>query len=256
MKKVLPAAPGDMPGLAISQPAPPQTKPYMSLRAWSVLLAACWVAVALLLLIPSLWLVPSFLASAAPRLYAVATGWLPGWLLAPRTADGPGRVIPNVLYVLAVTATWAAYLGAVRALRREPEIEESKQSFAPIIYVMGGTLLFGLLAVFWAGLFTSDPFLYAAQGKMQVLYGLNPVTQPPTLMGDDPLFQLTPWKDIISAYGPVWLMVAWAAGAVGLGLGGSNVVYVLEFRALNLGVLLLCAWLLWLIGGQLGWRQR
>ena len=143
----------------------------------------------------------------------------------------------------------------MRAIAR---IHDSSDQTARRIFrlIMASGFLFGLMSVFWMGLFNSDPFLYAAQGKMQLLHGLNPIVQIPALMGDDPLFKLTPWKSIISAYGPLWLAFTWLGALVGEKLGGSFLVYVLEYRIVNLFLMSLATWLVWLIGGQMGWSRH
>lgn len=232
-------------------PIAPAIRVRGSITLWSALMASGWVAMALLLFIPSLWLVPSFLASAIPGLYGSLVGWLPDWIASPR-ASGVGRAMPAFLYVLVMTGIWLAYMARTDALAQSDEEGGSRSRFAGIL---AGGVLFGALAVFWMGLFTSDPFLYAAQGKMQLLHGLNPIVQPPALMGDDALFELTPWKNIISAYGPVWLGFTWLAAMLGQAAGGSNLAYVLEFRAVNLLLMALATWLVWAIGGLLGWGQ-
>jgi alpha-1,6-mannosyltransferase len=94
---------------------------------------------------------------------------------------------------------------------------------------------------------------YTSYGRMQVVYGLNPLIQPPHAMISDPALDWTFWRDIISVYGPVWMLVtraiAWAAPAFGAGL----VPYLLSFKLLNLGLVAISTGLVWTIGGQLGW---
>ena len=48
-----------------------------SLGFWIAIMAVAWLALALLLFIPSLWLVPSYLASAFPGLYGGVVRRLP-----------------------------------------------------------------------------------------------------------------------------------------------------------------------------------
>ena len=68
-------------------------------------MAVGWLALALLLFIPGLWLVPSYLASALPTLYGGLVRWLPSSIGSP-VAYGLGRVLPAIAYVIAMTGVW------------------------------------------------------------------------------------------------------------------------------------------------------
>jgi alpha-1,6-mannosyltransferase len=102
-------------------------------------------------------------------------------------------------------------------------------------------------------MFSDDVFAYAAQGKMQVAYDLNPLVDPPAAMGNDPLVNLSPWKDIPTTYGPVWLGVTKGVAAVVQPLGGRPVAYLLAFKLLNVGLLLAGIAMVWAIANRLGW---
>jgi hypothetical protein len=196
--------------------------------------------------------VPSFLDESAPVLYRPIERLLPsGWIDMPAT-EGLGRTIAALLYVVLISIVWVGYLGAARALLSE-DASPGPRTPSRLKHILLGGLVFGLLATAWPGLFSTDVYLYASQGKMQTVYGFNPVVQPPRLMGDDPLLELTPWRDILAAYGPIWLMFARAISALAEALGGERVIYVLGFRALNLVLMAVGTWLVWAIGGLLDW---
>ena len=187
---------------------------------------------------------------------------MPSWYVLRSTEEHAG-VVAAIAYLLVVGLLWLSYIGTLRTLKNRPDTQAaqstqavqaaSRYTFAFIIVV---AVLFGLVALSWVGLFSSDVYLYGVQGKMQTVYGLNPLVQPPRLLGADPLLQLTPWRDITSAYGPVWLAITAGVSVAAQAIGGAPVAYALLFKTLNLGLLVVGACLIWSITGRLGWSER
>ena len=62
-----------------------------------------------------------------------------------------------------------------------------------------------------------DIFYYVVEGRMQALYGLNPMISP---AGAAPLDRLLPfigeWKSVPTAYGPLWNFIGGHHRTVGL----------------------------------------
>lgn len=249
-----------------------------SLRTGVMLLVLGWLALAFLLLTaPYLWLVTTFLdvtflkiytsiglaftlfsnllwrshLELAPGLLGPAANMFPHLQVLDPHLNEFRRIGASISYLVVVSCIWLAYLAAVSILERRYATGLMRPP--AFKYILAGGLALGMTTLLWPGLFSTDIYLYAVQGKMQAVYGLNPLLDPPNVMGHDPLLALTPWRDIYSAYGPIWLAVAWAMSRLAQALGGAPVVYVLLFKTLNIGLTAICIRLIWSIGGQLDW---
>ncbi|HUS15171.1 MAG TPA: hypothetical protein VM536_09165 [Chloroflexia bacterium] len=221
-----------------------------TLARGGLLLLAGWLGLLALLFTRSLWVEPSFVPGLAPGVYEAISSLFPAtWINAPRL-EGWGRIAASALYMALAAGLWVAY---TRTVRRAGAAREEAPGGPVLRHIMAGTALFGMLTLAWPGLFTADIYLYAAQAKMQVAYGMNPLIQPPHMPANDPVMVLLPWRDLLSAYGPVWLSVAWAVGQAVEWTGSGLVGYVQAFRGLNLLLLLIAVALFWAITGRLAW---
>ncbi|HUS15715.1 MAG TPA: hypothetical protein VM536_11945, partial [Chloroflexia bacterium] len=215
---------------------------------WAGVALGGWCALAMLLFAQSLWEIPSYMADWLPGPYRMVAAWFPpGWIGASR--EGGGRVAAVLLYAVITAGLWAAYLAALRTARHSDLAAPSPVEGRGI----GWGVVFGAVAITWPGLLASDLYLYATYGKMQVVYGLNPLVQPPSAMTGDPWLVWAPWHDILSAYGPVWLVITRGVSAVAVALGGDRALYLLGFKLLNLALLAGGAALVATIGRQLAW---
>jgi hypothetical protein len=226
----------------------------VSLPLWGAVLAVGWALFDVLLQAASLRVDPSFLPGWGKSFYDGLRSLLPhDWVNAPLQAI-PDRAVTMLLYVALVSVLWAAYLAAVHTASRAPGRERvAGDRFHPLAGILVGTALFGGICLLWPALFSSDVYAYAVQGKMQVAHDLNPLVFPPKVMRPDPLVGLSPWQDIPSVYGPIWLIVTRGLSAVAQALGGGTDTYLLLFKALGLALLLASTALVWAIGGQLKW---
>jgi len=78
------------------------------------------------------------------------------------------------------------------------------------------SLIFGLTLVWLYPVTATDLFQYVMRARVQVVYGANPMTVPPSRFPDDPLLPFVgEWKDILSPYGPAWELVSGAVAALG-----------------------------------------
>ena len=114
------------------------------------------------------------------------------------------------------------------------------------LIVIGGTLAFSLIFVLLDPFEAADIFDNIIRGRMQARYGANPFYQVPADFSRDPLYKYAYWKEVTSAYGPLWEIAA-AAGAA---LAGDTVLgNILVFKGLCTTAYLLTvvviAWGLW-----------
>ena len=85
--------------------------------------------------------------------------------------------------------------------------------------LLGGTRLQWLLVIGFAvimniALLRMDPtdaadiYDYIIRGRMSAVYGLNPLHDTPNAVSLDPFYPLVGWKNVASAYGPAWEVIA------------------------------------------------
>jgi hypothetical protein len=106
------------------------------------------------------------------------------------------------------------------------------------LIVIGGTLVFSLIFVLLDPFEAADIFDNIIRGRMQARYGANPFYQVPAEFSRDPLYKYAYWKEVTSAYGPLWEIAA-AGGAI---LAGDTVLgNILAFKGLSVAAYLLTA---------------
>ena len=57
----------------------------------------------------------------------------------------------------------------------------------------------------------ADVYDNIIRGRMAAIFGLNPLKDTPNQEKQDPFYQFSAWRNVPSAYGPVWEMVAQAS---------------------------------------------
>jgi hypothetical protein len=120
------------------------------------------------------------------------------------------------------------------------------------LIVIGGTLALSMIFVLLDPFEAADIFDNIIRGRMQANYGANPFYQVPADFSRDPLYKYAYWKEVTSAYGPLWEIAA-AAGAA---LAGDTVLgNILVFKGLSVAAYLLSA-LVIVWGLQSSSRQR
>jgi alpha-1,6-mannosyltransferase len=106
------------------------------------------------------------------------------------------------------------------------------------LIVIGGTLAFSLIFVLLDPFEAADIFDNIIRGRMQARYRANPFYQVPADFSRDPLYKYAYWKEVTSAYGPLWEIVA-AGGAF---LADDTVLgNILVFKGLSVAAYLLTA---------------
>jgi hypothetical protein len=110
--------------------------------------------------------------------------------------------------LLLVFGAFAVSFSVVKRVRR------------PLPLVVGFGLLFALILVWLYPITAIDVFYYVLQGRMQALYGLNPMAVPASQVPLDPLVSfIGEWISVPTAYGPLWSVIA--ATVVRLGFAGA-----------------------------------
>lgn len=121
-------------------------------------------------------------------------------------------------------------------------------------YIILSVLLLGSTFVMVSIVTSQDIYSYIIYARMSILYHLNPLTNSPLVIFNDPAYLHIYWVDQPSAYGPVWTMITgglqWFTDL--FGFGRNNLVpMVLGLRLLALAAHLCSTLLVWSICGHL-----
>src|SRR5262249_48200217 len=112
---------------------------------------------------------------------------------------GARGALVYVLIVLVLFALYGSALALVLTRRVRP---------APVA-VLGGSAAFCALLLLTHPLPSTDVFNYIASARVFWVHGDNPLTTPPLVHPEDPIFgMLTFWQDVPSPYGPLWSLLA------------------------------------------------
>ena len=155
------------------------------------------------------------------------------WLQAQRTSWLGLLVI--TLFILVVGCAIASWVWAVRVAQR------LAQPFAiwPVLLM---TTLLAMPVLAFTGLFSDDVYLYHLYGRTIATHGGNPLDVPPSGFPHDPHLDWVHWRELRSAYGPVWLMWSSVLSAIA---GDSITAAVIVYRVAGLGTHLLTVLILW-----------
>ncbi len=94
-----------------------------------------------------------------------------------------------------------------------------------------GAILLGIVYVLMPSILSRDSTVYAAYGRIIMVYHANPYYIPLSAFPHDPLFQADDWRNALAAYGPIWLAVCAASTLVAK---GSVLYYIFFYRILGL----------------------
>ncbi|MBA3943508.1 MAG: hypothetical protein H0X37_02980 [Herpetosiphonaceae bacterium] len=97
------------------------------------------------------------------------------------------------------------------------------------------TVCLALPLLFLPHLFSSDVYSYAMFGRIPLLYGGNPFTDPPARFATDQLLPHIYWKTTASVYGPAWIILSLPITALAQVLGGGAGIYVLLYKLVGFG---------------------
>ena len=114
------------------------------------------------------------------------------------------------------------------------------------VVLLGFPITFALLLLFTFPITSTDVYDYIFRGWMLAHYHTNPFVAPPLLFANDPLFPYVAWPWAVSAYGPLWERMSWAAAwifGVQAGPATPDIVLlrlVLGYKILSLLGFVLC----------------
>jgi len=110
--------------------------------------------------------------------------------------------------------------------------------------VLSGTLIFSGLLLFVYPIDAADLFDNILHGRILSVHGANPFQDVAVQFKNDPFFRYTAWRNSITAYGPLWEMLA---GLTTRLAGNGLFANVLAFKLVLGGMLAACAALIALI---------
>lgn len=114
----------------------------------------------------------------------------------------------------------------------------SQRGFRGMIW--SGAFLAGIIFVVTPGMLSHDIFVYASYSRLLAAYHANPYFVPIAVFPQDPFMTLNYWSPVISAYGPIWMLVC---GLFGWFLQPDPAMYTIAFRLFALCFDLLNLWL-------------
>ena len=165
----------------------------------------------------------------------------PDWLMkaAPHSSV---TAVAVLVYTLIAAAAFVSWCWAMRRARR---IELG--SCAPLLL---STAVIAVPLLFVPGLLSDDVYLYDLYGRAISVYGANPVLVPPSAFVSDPHLPWVHWKELPSAYGPIWLMFSADLSAAADSLTAAVLLYRAAGAVLHLAVVAL----VWRVLRQTGCR--
>ena len=102
-------------------------------------------------------------------------------------------------------------------------------------WAIGLVALLNLIVFAGPILISTDVFSYLAYARMGVVHGINPYTHGPVAIVGDPVFRYVghDWLRVATAYGPVYTLLSYPLGALGLvgGLWGMKLYALLASAA-------------------------
>ena len=135
-------------------------------------------------------------------------------------------------FLLLFALQYAAYL----AVRGVPG-----HSTRLLAVIVGGQLFFGLMLVDIYPVAALDVYDYLMYGRIGLVYGGNPFTQPPAAFGD-PIAGFSPWPNEPSVYGPIWQLISLIPTALS---GGSLLGGLVAFKLTGLLFFIACTLTIW-----------
>jgi hypothetical protein len=161
------------------------------------------------------------------------------YLLAPNgllngRPESAAALVAMAIYIGIAAAVFGCWCWAMRAARTI-----DCGSALPLIAL---TAALSAPLLFAPGLVSDDLYLYNLYGRAISVYGANPVLSPPSTFAADPHLPWVHWKELPSAYGPIWLMLSAVLSA--LAADSLTAVAVL-YRLAGLGLHLTAVGILW-----------
>jgi hypothetical protein len=165
------------------------------------------------------------------------------------------------LFLILVALLFTAYLvTTTRVFRDSPH--NNSQTTGVMKYILLFTGIFLTVSFFVPGTFSSDLHSYIWYGKIYALFADNPLLAVPSYYAwydTQGWLQWVYWKDVPSAYGPAWLLLAGGIAQVARAIDNDIVTHLMGHKLLASTAHLLNVWLVWHLGGYVVrryWRRN
>jgi Helix-turn-helix len=109
-----------------------------------------------------------------------------------------------LLYIAAFGVVFSTYWLGYRLLKQTGLSPDARL----LAVVVGFGLLFNLILLPMYPADATDIYDNIMRGRMSAIYGLNPLQDTPNDIKLDTFYRFTAWRNVPSAYGPVWEMLA------------------------------------------------
>lgn len=198
-------------------------------------LCALALVMCVLLLVTPLTRLPDtviHLRLSVGSLLAGAGSWLPSQLGALSQANSATLEF----FGLMLLAFLCYGLGAL-VIHRQPQATKQRTTRA---LIWSTALLAGMIFLVTPAMLSHDILVYASYSRVLAVYHANPYFVPIAAFPHDPFVPINYWAKVVSAYGPIWMLVCAGAGWL---LSPDPATYVVVFRLLALGSHLLNIWL-------------
>lgn len=186
-----------------------ELQPGASARAW---LRAHALGLIALAVIVGCSLLLVIIAADRPSIVASSTraDFFPGWMAGPLGGLWPGLTRSETVLKIAFTAILAAmYACYALGMKRISALGGR--------WVIGAILAVQLIFFLSPPLTLTDVFNYINYARMDVVHNLNPYATLPALEPhSDPAFVLSNWHDLLSPYGPLFTIFAFAVAPLGV----------------------------------------
>jgi hypothetical protein len=186
-----------------------ELQPGASVRAWLREHALGLLALAVIL---SCSLLLVIIAADRPSIVSSSTraDFFPGWMAGPLGGLWPSLTRSETALKIAFTAILAAMYGCYA-------LGMKRISALGARWVIGAVLAVQLIFFLSPPLTLTDVFNYINYARMDVIHNLNPYATLPALEPhSDPAFALSNWHDLLSPYGPLFTIFAFAVAPLGV----------------------------------------
>jgi hypothetical protein len=151
-------------------------------------------------------LVLVLIAAEGPSVIAASTraDFFPGWMAGPLSGIWPSELLGTtalkIIFTAAIFVMWACYAFGMRRI-----------AALGAGWAIGAIVAVQLIFFLSPPLTLTDVFNYINYARMDVVHNLNPYATIPALEPHgDPSFALSNWHDLLSPYGPLFTIFAFA----------------------------------------------
>lgn len=126
--------------------------------------------------------------------------------------DGIGERLGYRVFLIALLAFSAAYIGLLAVIRRLPRERRTVRFAIGLVVVLHALVFAGPI------LLSTDVFSYIAYARMGVVHGVNPYLHGPISIVGDPIYHYVgaDWKHVATAYGPIYTLLSYPLAPLGV----------------------------------------